>query len=123
MDAGQPRPNTRCAGSRPETAVGDKNRSTIRFRQRPEAPGLDPRPPPRASGCPASGRESRTHGGPPGRSGRAVVSSDVDGGYFVRTTISAYGLLGATPPESAVTFAKPLAGTPNRAYAVDPPRE
>jgi hypothetical protein len=44
-------------------------------------------------------------------------------GYFVRITISAYGLLGGTPPESAVTFAKPAAGTPKRAYAVPPPRE
>ena len=45
------------------------------------------------------------------------------GRYFVRITISAYGLAGGTPPDSAVTVANPDAGTPKRAYAVPPLRE
>ncbi len=58
-----------------------------------------------------------TESGPPGKTpGRAaVVDLRRRAGYFVRTTISAYGLVGATPPESAVTFAKPAVGTPKRA--------
>lgn len=44
-----------------------------------------------------------------------VRRSFPDAAYRVRITISAYGLEGGTPPESAVTFANPDAGTPNRA--------
>ena len=43
--------------------------------------------------------------------------------YLVRMTISVYGLVGGTPPESAVIPANPPVGTPNRAYAVPPLRE
>ena len=48
--------------------------------------------------------------------GRAAVHL-VDGraAYLVRTTISEYGLVGATPPDSALTLAKPAMGTPKRA--------
>ena len=77
-------------------------------------------------------RRDRSRRGPRGQNeaaDRAWVARDpprvplARRGYLVRITIRAYGLVGGTPPESAVTWANPLAGTPKRAYAVPPPRE
>ena len=53
--------------------------------------------------------------GPPGSHPRAGRESSTESPYFVRTTISAYGLTGGIPPESAVTVAKVPVGTPKRA--------
>ena len=104
-----------------EAAMEDSPRGCAEKGAR-EMPGINIAPEPAYVNVEAPDKQEaqRDH---PGLSAPPRLDDFVRRRYFVRITISAYGLVGATPPESAVTFAKPAAGTPTRAYAGPPPRE